>query len=265
MRLWIVASCVGLLSGCAGRSKETAADAVEPKVAVEHRREAFGYPEKLDRVHISNRYGDLRIRNTDKWEIGMQAVIQRIGEQPREPHFEVQKDARSFDLRIRFGDDADDAPVDTQQGRVDLVVFVPPSVELEVETDSGTLQVRRFRGPVKARTQSGQLEVSGFGALDLATDAGKMIARQLETGFDGTSTLHSRTGRIEIGLPTKGNYLADLQAAGGVEVHLAWGKRLASDAVTAPGQRQLKRGAGTTRIQVHTGGSLQIAPVEILE
>lgn len=258
---WMLLSL--LLVGCAGRQQPEVSDPATdtPRFSIERRRQAYEFTDQLALVRISNRYGDLRIRATERWQIGVQAVIQRIGQPPREPHFEVKQDERQFALRIRLADDRDSAPVNMREGRVDLVVFVPPSVALEVETADGALQVKRFRGPVRARSRAGSIRVSGFAPLDVSSVSGPIIVRQLDVGFSGESRILSEQGEVEIGIPVVGAYRASLEGGAGLRLNPAWGSRLALAAADI-NRFDHAQGNGGPHIQVQTGGSVLVSPVE---
>lgn len=242
-----------------------AADGAGVPYEIVRRRDTYRAEGSLREVRIVNRYGDLRVRMADENALGVQATIQRIGTTPRDPEFDVQQSASRIDLVVRYPGDDPDAPVDLRRGRVDLVVFVRRDAALEVETASGTLDVKRADAPVTARTTSGTLAVSATGRLDLRTGKGRLFAKQMQPGWSGHSRVRSEQGPIQVGVPNRGDYRLEVEAGGGVRVTQDWKPGEIEVPPDDARRYSYTRGAGTSRITIDGGGSVEISPVILLD
>ena len=78
--VWIcgVAVCGLVMSACAPILRSPAI-AESPPFSVVERRQAFTLPAAIRHVVVHNRHGDVRIRWSDRREIGLYATVQRIG------------------------------------------------------------------------------------------------------------------------------------------------------------------------------------------
>lgn len=270
LRIVVFAVFLSVLGACAHNppvSEESGSElsAANPDVKIEHRREAFTFEAKLKQVKIVNHYGDVRFRKTDQDEVVMNAIIQRIGHPAREPHLEIDKGLDSWALHVGFADDAPNAQVDTRRGRVDLIVFVPSRVRVDVETQSGALQVSRFGGEIRARTRSGRLVASSWGRMDLETLDGEIIARQLGTTYNGTSRISSKSGPVFIGVPATGDYRLSIKAGAGIALTDAWKQGEMPTPPTGATEFFHVHGAPSQRvIDVQTSSRVQLAPVILL-
>lgn len=258
------------LSGCVSPMEpQTARSAPEGAAPADYeiirRKEAYRVDGKLRSVRLVNRYGDLRVRMSDEHELGVTSVIQRIGRPGREPVFDVRKGPEQIEFEVRYAGDDPESPVDFTRGRVDLVVFVQRGASIDAETGAGTLEVRRAQGPVKALTTSGKLSVSSAATLDLRSSSGNIYARQMSSALGGDTSLSSASGNIELGVPTHGDYVIDLEGSRGIVITEDWKEGEIHRPEHGDTRFQFTRGGGAKRIVARTRGSIQLSPVILLD
>ncbi len=251
----------------AGPRAATGAPAVETNVPYEiiRRKESYQVDGKLRSVRIVNRYGDLRVRMSDRHELGVSAVIQRIGSPGRDPDFNVQQAPGQIHFEVKYPGDDPRATVDFTRGRVDLVVFVQRGASIDAETGAGVLEVRRAQGPVKASTTSGKLSASSAAPLKLRSSTGDIYARQMSATMSGDTTIASGSGNIELGVPSRGNFVLQLEAGRGVSITDDW--KAGEMARPVPGEPRFEysMGTGAHRIVATTAGKVQLSPVILLD
>jgi hypothetical protein len=170
-------------------------------------------------MQIDNPHGDLRVRVTDQSKVGYYAMVQRIGEQPLDPVFDWQQRGERLQLVIRYpGDERWPRNHDHSRGRVDLAVFVPAGVALDLRSTDGFLQVRKARAAVRARSDSGSIEVSGAAGLDLRSDSGAIAASQTSGSWSTPVAVHTRSGRIAMAVPVYADVAVDARTSGRIEL-----------------------------------------------
>jgi hypothetical protein len=197
-------------------------------------------------VLVRNPHGDVRLKFTDEAAIGVYATVQMIGRKPREPIFELRHDGDRDVLSIRYAGETETTPMtipDHTQGRVDLGVWLPRDLEIEVETSDGLIVARRAKRGVHARSVAGRIEVSTKAELDLHSDTGFIIARQESGKWAGTASVSTVSGNIVVAVPVYGDVeliahtrgdlssdpglpVAEKQPDGSKELHARFGQAL---------------------------------------
>lgn len=210
------------LVGCAGSPRTDSAAAQQasaPAFEIVPREERRELPAGTTAMRIENPHGDVRVRITDQPKVGYYAMVQRIGEQPLDPIFDWQQQGERLQLTVRYpGDDHWPRNHDHSRGRVDLAVFVPAGVALDLRTTDGFLQVRKARAAVRARTDSGSIEVSGAAELDLRSDSGAIAASQTSGSWSAPIAVQTRSGRIAMAVPVYADIVVDARTRGRIEL-----------------------------------------------
>jgi hypothetical protein len=184
--------------------------AESPPLEVVTREERIAVESSVTTFRLRNPHGDVRLRVTDQSMVGIHATIQRIGETPLDPTFAIGQRDGVFELIIRYPDEAALlARGDHGYGRVDLGVWVPARLALDLETTDGLLQVRRAQSDVKARTTSGELQVTAGAGLDLASARGDVSVRQYSGRWVDPVRVRSERGHVYASIPA----FADIELA----------------------------------------------------
>lgn len=149
-------------------------------------------------IRIVNHWGDIRVRSAPGGDPVMaDAAVQRIGEPfPSKPRLAVSEDGRSFSLEVEYPG----ASLEPRTGRVDLAVFIPAGHAVFLETLDGTIETKRTRLDLTARSSSGEIRFINQGTADVETQSGRVVARPTEPGW-GMVRLYSATGKVTAFLP----------------------------------------------------------------
>jgi hypothetical protein len=246
-------SCLSLLFlFCAvalAAADAAAAVSESPPLEVVTREERIAVEPSIKTFRLRNPHGDVRLRVTEQPKVGIYATIQRIGEAPRDPTFEIGQRDGVFELVIRYPDeDVLLASGDHSYGRVDLAVWVPARLALDLETADGFLQVRRAEAAVRARTTSGDLQVTSGGDLDLASHSGDVSARQYSGRWKTPVRVSSEQGHIYASIPAFADLDLNVHAGGRIDVQSG----LPQPVPAADGGMQLKArfGAALRSMQI---------------
>lgn len=235
--------CIALF-GCANsRQPESAAsrDAATPSLEVVTREERRDLPAGTAALGVDNPHGDLRVRITDQPKIGYYALVQRLGQRPLDPVFDWRAQGDHLQLTVRYpGDERWPPDHGHRRGRVDLAVFVPAALALDLRTTDGFLQVRKARAAVRARTDSGSIEVSGAAELDLRSHSGAIAASQTSGEWRWPVELRTDSGRIAAAVPVYASITVDATTAGPIELEPGFPGTVAESG----GQRRLRASFG---------------------
>lgn len=216
--LWLLLLLNGI-AVAATASETTIGGKEPPPLEVVTREERIAVEQSVKTFRLRNPHGDVRLRVTDQPMVGIHATIQRIGKTPLDPTFEIDQRDGVFELIIRYPDEATLlARGNHGYGRVDLGIWVPAALALDLETTDGLLQVRRAQSPVKARTTSGELQVTAGSGLDLASVSGDVSARQYSGRWEDPVNLTSERGHVYASIPAFADIELSVRAGGRIAV-----------------------------------------------
>ncbi len=206
----------------------------------------------LRMARIVNPWGDVRVRTSPGDAIGLSVVVQRLADDRPLPDFETVERRGRLEVRVSYpGDPPRVSAGGERPGRVDLAVFVPQGAALEVETDDGELRVAHRSAPIRARSTSGRILVSGGDVLDVASVSGPILARQVG-GVPGPSRVRSDSGPVTVLVSPRGDQLVRVRAGGGISEGPGWTE---ADALElAPGATRWERrwGSGRHRFEIES-------------
>ena len=167
-----------------------------------------------DSLHVVNPFGDVHARfggYEDQAEI--LATSQRLETDRPELEVRLSREGTRADVLVAYS-----APADERVGtrdRIDLVVFVPQGVALDVRTHDGRIEVKGLHGDVTASSLTGSIQVRSVSGRVRAKSARGDIVAHLETGVTGEpQDLSTETGNIEVWLWEDANLDVDLRTSG---------------------------------------------------
>ena len=166
----IVAVCVGLLAMlCTACEADTE---TEPTVVVENYTWTGKIPE-AKKVIVTNFYGNLssRLRSEDK--IGITASIQKIGDNPPQPTFDIRHANGVTIVDVKYPNGQRDGE-GRLIGRVDMAVIVPESVEVVMETSWGDIGAKKHFSAITAKTDTGNINLGSVGPLNARSETGNI-------------------------------------------------------------------------------------------
>lgn len=191
-----------MLTACATPETESPV-LTDPPYEVISSEQQVDVDEKAASIRIDNPHGDVRVRIVEGLKIGVYATIQRIGQAPLDPSIVIDRDGVQAGVTVRYPS--------AGPGRVDLAVFVPERLAIDVQTRSGLAQVRRAKRDVRVRTTSGKIEVTGYAGFDLVTASGDIVVRQT-TGAFNVAIAETDAGTVYATVPAFADIILDVAA-----------------------------------------------------
>ncbi len=180
-RMLAIVGALLALSACNSAKKiapAPVADAAQIPYKIERWQRDIELTDTITSIKIENLHGNLTLKQTDAASIGIQGVEQKLGRKPEHARFEVSTVGSQLQLSIIYASDAvsgANARVDGHlKGRVDLAVFVPKDVALELRTSYGDLVVRKLHNSIRAKSGSGRISVSTSQVSELISQTGNV-------------------------------------------------------------------------------------------
>jgi len=124
------------------------------------------------KVRLINRYGNISTRNTNQSNIEIAGVIQKVGTDAPTPEVKVVEQDGVMNIEV-FYKTASIDKYNNRIGRIDLGIYVPKGVSLELITDFGDIKAKKHRSKIIAKTQTGKIKLSThnvFQALSYSGD-----------------------------------------------------------------------------------------------
>ena len=146
--------CGVLLTACVGapeRPVSTADVTPDTPYTLERFRGEAKLADGVDTVVFDNPYGDIQVRQTGAAALAWQGVEQRIGSKPRQARIESFVDVARQGVRVRYAEHDAATPANPRLGRVDLYVFVPKGVKVDLRSDFGSGPCNRQGRPACVR------------------------------------------------------------------------------------------------------------------
>lgn len=147
-------------------------------------------------VVIKNPYGSIRSRNHLEEKVFYHAAIQKIGEMPLEPRFDVQQKQGRLYIEVVYDQEIHDQ-AGQLRGRTDVSVLFPDTVSIYAETDSGLIKIDKTASHVEAVSRSGKIKLNTSGLFRVVTQSGEISLRLRGFVQHGESSAHSGSGTIK--------------------------------------------------------------------
>ena len=208
LRHLVLLGCGVLLVACAvapERPVATTEVTSDTPYTLERFRGEAKLAEGVDTLVFDNPYGDIQVRQTGAAALAWQGVEQRIGNKPRQARIEPFVDGARQGVRVRYAEHDAATPANPRLGRVDLYVFVPKGVKVDLRSDFGSINIRRVNDEIRARSRSGSIIAASRGALDAASDTGEIRVWTMQSAG-------------ETRVRTAGNIIADIPVFDDVSV-----------------------------------------------
>jgi hypothetical protein len=202
-------TCVLLALSPAARSGDA-----EVQAAERHDSSWFRQVTPGGTLRVVNPFGDVHARfggYGDEAEI--LATFQRLD--PERPDLDVVFSSEGTRTDLVVTDPAADTGENPTGDRVDLVVFVPIDVSLDVRADKGDVEVKGLRGNLEATSVKGDIRVRSVGGWVRAKTSSGDITALLETGVTNEpQELATETGDIEVWLWEDADQRVEIRTSG---------------------------------------------------
>ena len=197
-------------------------------------------------IQVDNPYGDVRLRfGGYEHQVEVLAALQHLS--PGAPRLLVQVDPDGAVLlvTVRYND----SEGGTDDGRADLVIFVPEGAGLSVRTRDGLIEAKGLKGDQQLTTVTGNLRVKpSEGVVKASTERGAINATFDPGKATGTHELTSVTGDISVYLSEHAHMLVEAETSG--EISTDFSLEIEHFPLKEPGKRALAR-IGKGRQELH--------------
>lgn len=209
LKMLVISAVLLTLNACSGTPKDAlrpTADATQIPYQIERWQRDIDVTDAIKSIKIENLHGNLTLKQTDAASVGIQGVEQKLGRTPEPATFEVRTVDGQLQLSISYASDAisgADAKVDGHlKGRVDLAVFVPRGIALELQTSFADLVVRKLHNPIRANSDSGRISVSTSLASELTSQTGNISYLPSDCPAANGAKISTNGARAIVDVPT---------------------------------------------------------------
>lgn len=191
------------MSGCATQHKKPKTNSINQKnipVAIIKQQNDIPVWASLKILTIINNHGNIFIRHTDEPYIGVLSNMQMIGQNPEQGEINIGQNNNTINITVDYPSDKV-IGINTlinghKKGRVDLVVFVPNGIRLNLTSTYGSINIKRLSNNVKVTTSSGKVKISGSGQANIKTTTGDIFAYLYHPSWEKASSIDSINGNI---------------------------------------------------------------------
>ncbi len=187
-----------VLCACIAAQSTQAAEAVDP-----HSIQRLDWQTELSGERtfvINNPWGHVHLRRAKDATFVYHAVVQVLGRDDIEARVQAEETAQNVQLSVlwpeAFTPSADAV-------RIDLSIVLPESAALDVELADGTLSSGKLAGgglrsAIKARTKSGDIELSTSGAVDLFSATGEITVKLLNGSKEASHSIKTHSSDVHV-------------------------------------------------------------------
>ncbi len=214
----VLALALGACAGVAPREAPPtpATGSVTPPYTLERFRGENKIAAGIDTLVIENAYGDVQVRQTSARAIAWQGVEQRIGEKPRIARIDPVQQGRKQGIAVRYAEhDPWSSLANPRLGRVDLFVFVPKGLRIDVRSGFGGITIRRLDNDVRARSVSGMIVAASRGALDAESETGEIRAYAMQSAGESPTRIRTRAN-VVADIPVFDDVRVEVESARGI-------------------------------------------------
>lgn len=217
----VVAVLALTLAACSGvvprqATSTPSAGSTTPPYTLERFRGENKIAADVDTLVVENAYGDVQVRQTSAHAIAWQGVEQRIGETPRIARIDPIQQGQRQGIAVRYAEhDPWSSLANPRLGRVDLFVFVPRGLRVDVRSSFGGITIRRLDNEVRARSVSGMIVAASRGALDAESETGEIRAYAMQSAGDSPTRIRTRAN-VVADIPVFDDVSVDVESASGI-------------------------------------------------
>jgi len=181
------------------------------------------------KIRVNNPFGNISTKNTNYDNVSIAGAIQLIGNEATQPNITVRDENGVTVVDVSYPN-GDKDQYGRKIGRVDLGVYVPRSVIVDLQTDYGAIKSRKHKSNMILKTNSGDIKVGASGTIQATSNSGDIKLhiqkakhqdiRFIEEVKRRLSHITTESGAINISLANNLDMQLNLQASSGISSNL---------------------------------------------
>jgi len=179
---------------------------------------------KRGTIKIQNHFGDVHLKNTNAHQVGISVVSQELGLKPAIHELLIKNKKESLDITVHYQNNDiikhKNKTVDWPIGRVDLVVFVPKDMTVDIQTTNGVIDVRKTKNWIKATSHSGKIDIANHYDIEASSVSGIIKVFPMSTQWKKGINLESKSSSIYAVVPNSDNVKLNIVSHGQLKSRL---------------------------------------------
>ena len=160
----------GLLTSCSQESVRTEFTKDDVKL----RKYSWqGEVPRKNKVIVVNSYGNITTRNTKQGNIEISGIIQRVGPEAPAPEVKITDNEGITLIEVVYDKPTTDKYAN-RIGRMDIGVYVPKGVTVDMETTFGDIKAKKHASNLIAASKSGKIKLATKGTIIASSDTGSI-------------------------------------------------------------------------------------------
>lgn len=218
--IWFILISISALAGCSQNEEPVSYSKADVKL---QKYQWQGPLPQKSLVRVINRFGNITTRNTNQNRIELSGVIQKVGEHAPTPEILISDDDGITLVEVVYDSPTTDN-FNNRIGRMDIGVYVPKGVTVEMETDFGNIKAKKHRSNLIAKSQSGKIKLATSGTINATSHSSNITANLLtwsEEKFKPQNKqrryqIHSLEGDVQIYFSSQSGLDINLQAGNSI-------------------------------------------------
>ena len=158
-----------------------------------------------NKLIVNNPHGNIFVRKTEEQYVGVFTTMQLIGSKPEKAQIKIINNSKFINIDIVYPSNNTSGVNSVinghKKGRVDLVVFVPKNLRLDLKTTYGSINIKRLENDIDVSTTSGKVKFSSSGKPKITTLSGDVYAYLIRPNWSESSEIISESGNLIITFP----------------------------------------------------------------
>ena len=212
----------------------------------------FGDSPKAKRIRVINPYGNITSRTSYYSSVELSGAIQKIGKNPPQHQIDINDNNGVTEVVVSYPDGIRNA-MGQLAGRVDLGVWVPSWVSIELETDFGDIKVKKSASNITAKSNSGKISIGTSGLVEAQSDSGNISIDFYDERYRQSMKVVSKTGDVKVNLSQNAKVQIDAQS----------GHKISNNFADYPKVKVTKKDLGLNAkiALVRPGGKVKLTPL----
>ena len=154
-------------------------------------------------LNISNPLGDIRARRAKDNQLIVISIIQRFQKHQDDAKTTIQIEKNRGEIKTSYPSALAGSTKSGIKGRIDLTLLVPDGTDLNLQTQSGLIEIKGVKGKLKAESKSGRVRISTAHAVEAHSGSGMVGVTLKAPSQEEPALMSTKTGNIRADFPEK--------------------------------------------------------------